>query len=251
MNGDDAKIEEFESIVCDNKMDIIRDFIKTHKFEDVWEEYQTDSIAFIKLLEIFVECGDGFAMFELGLMYDGESLYKFEPTQKHEKVVKQDYGKALKYYKMAIEKGNGYAACSLGHMYENGRGVNQNYVKALEYYMKALELDKDGCSESVNMYVLGMIPKLNHNDEISDKCECYKLLKDVDYDLEYLRKIECNMNDALRLYDENDTLRKENDALRKELDELKEHVKYMPYGEGYEEAKAEFKQLATKFVISK
>ena len=44
--------------------------------------------------------------------------------------VLQNYKEALKWYRLAAEKGNNLAQYNLGHMYEEGLGVPQDYVFA-------------------------------------------------------------------------------------------------------------------------
>jgi enoyl-[acyl-carrier-protein] reductase (NADH) len=56
----------------------------------------------------------------------------------------------------------------------------------------------------------------------------------------YAKKItvKCDIEEMSNLHD---TI----EELKKKLDDLTEHVKYMPNGEGYEDAKMEFEQLQT------
>ena len=61
--------------------------------------------------------------------------------------VKQDYGKAMKFYKKGCDKGN-YRLCNnLGFMYENEKGVKRDYKKAFELYTKSCDVGNDapGC----------------------------------------------------------------------------------------------------------
>jgi len=219
-----VEIEEFESIVCEHKMEIVKSFVETHKIGEIFINHLTNTNDYVKLLEFFVECGSDDAMFALGTIYEfGEEI-------------EQNYDKAIKYYKMASEKGHCNAMCYLGHMYGNGDGVERNYEEAIKYYVKAI---KTNDTTDSYFYLSNIIEELNRESDIFKKCSCHKVLRDIGNDFDYLKKIECSMDDVLLLYDEND-------ALRKELAELKEHVKYMPYGEGYEEAKVEFEQLATQ-----
>uniref|UniRef100_UPI0026083137 tetratricopeptide repeat protein n=1 Tax=uncultured Campylobacter sp. TaxID=218934 RepID=UPI0026083137 len=54
--------------------------------------------------------------------------------------VKQDYGKAMKFYKKGCDKGN-YRSCNnLGFMYENEKGVKRDYKKAFELYTKSCDI---------------------------------------------------------------------------------------------------------------
>ena len=51
----------------------------------------------------------------------------------------KDYAKALKYYRIAAERGNTDALVNLGYMYNNGIGVTQDYSEAVKWYRKAAE----------------------------------------------------------------------------------------------------------------
>ena len=56
--------------------------------------------------------------YNIGLMYaDGEG-------------VKQDYGEAVKWYRMAAEQGLALAQNNMGFMYANGRGVPKDFAAA-------------------------------------------------------------------------------------------------------------------------
>ena len=51
--------------------------------------------------------------------------------------VKQDYGEALKWYRLSAEQGNDVAQFNLGVMYEYGRGVAKDLQEARKWYEKA------------------------------------------------------------------------------------------------------------------
>ena len=51
--------------------------------------------------------------------------------------VAQDFEKALKWYRMAVEQGDGQAQFNLGVLYWNGQGVAKDPTKALQWYEKA------------------------------------------------------------------------------------------------------------------
>ena len=53
--------------------------------------------------------------------------------------VRQDYSKAVEWYKKAAERGYADAQCNLGYMYDRGHGVEQDFAKAVEWYRKAAE----------------------------------------------------------------------------------------------------------------
>ena len=68
--------------------------------------------------EVFSE-----ACYNLGVMYhQGEGI-------------SQDYKKAIEYYSMPCDAGNGFACTNLGYMYDNGRGVEKSLAKAAKYFV--------------------------------------------------------------------------------------------------------------------
>ena len=50
-----------------------------------------------------------------------------------------DYGKAVKWYRMAAEQGSADAQFALGVMYGNGDGVPRDYSEAVKWWRKAAE----------------------------------------------------------------------------------------------------------------
>ena len=60
------------------------------------------------------------ALWRLGYCYE-DGIY-----------VEQDYQQALHYYELAAKQGNVRALCSLGLMYEDGRGVPVDFTKAVD-----------------------------------------------------------------------------------------------------------------------
>jgi len=50
-----------------------------------------------------------------------------------------DYAKAMKYYRIAVERGNTTAMVNIGYMYKNGQGVEIDYIEAMKWYRKAAE----------------------------------------------------------------------------------------------------------------
>ncbi len=51
----------------------------------------------------------------------------------------KDYAKAMKYARIAAERGNTDAMVDIGLMYNNGLGVTQDYAEAVKWYRKAAE----------------------------------------------------------------------------------------------------------------
>ena len=55
------------------------------------------------------------------------------------KGVTQDYAEAVKWFRKAAEQGNESGQINLGWQYENGYGVTQDYIEAVKWYRKAAE----------------------------------------------------------------------------------------------------------------
>jgi TPR repeat protein len=53
--------------------------------------------------------------------------------------VAQDFTEAVSYYRLAAERGNARAQCSLGVCFQRGEGVAQDWVEAVRYYRLAVE----------------------------------------------------------------------------------------------------------------
>lgn len=62
---------------------------------------------------------------------------------------RRDEEKAVEYYKLACDGGDGLGCSYLGLMYEDGRGVRRNTQKAVVLYKK-------GCADSVTIACLGL-----------------------------------------------------------------------------------------------
>ena len=71
--------------------------------------------------------GDADARVSIGLMYlKGEGL-------------RQDYGKAVDWFRLAADQGHADAQVTLGLMYRNGEGVPQDYSEAVKWFRLAAE----------------------------------------------------------------------------------------------------------------
>ena len=81
--------------------------------------------------------GNAAAQFNLGLMYDSG------------RGVRQDYTKAVQWYRKAAEQGNVEAQHNLGAVYVNGQGVHQDHKIAKEWYKKACD---NGLQQSCDTY---------------------------------------------------------------------------------------------------
>lgn len=77
------------------------------------------------------------------------------------------YSEAVKWYRLAAEQGNATAQFNLGYCYENGQGVKQSYTEAMKWYQLAAEQGDE--SAQYNLTSL-------HYDGIlfSDEIENYK-----------------------------------------------------------------------------
>ncbi|HHF0499545.1 TPA: tetratricopeptide repeat protein, partial [Haemophilus influenzae] len=80
-----------------------------------------------KLWLPLAEQGNAKAQYNLGVMYGNG------------RGVKQDYFKAVNWYRKAAEQGHADAQLNLGYMYEKGRGVKQDDFEAVKWYRQAAE----------------------------------------------------------------------------------------------------------------
>ncbi len=81
--------------------------------------------------------GNAAAQFNLGLMYDSG------------RGVRQDYTKAVQWYRKAAEQGNVEAQHNLGAVYANGQGVRRDHKIAKEWFGKACD---NGLQQSCDAY---------------------------------------------------------------------------------------------------
>ena len=86
-----------------------------------------DSVPDFKKMLQAAEQGNADDQFNLGLMYDNG------------RGVRQDYTKAVQWYRKAAEQGDAQAQSNLASMYSNGQGVRQDYAEAVRWYRKAVE----------------------------------------------------------------------------------------------------------------
>lgn len=82
----------------------------------------------LKLLEEAAALNNSLAQYLLGMIYDGGA-------EGINNVVEKNIPTAISYLEKAAAKHYGPAACYLGDMYFEGRGVKQNYSTAVDYYM--------------------------------------------------------------------------------------------------------------------
>jgi len=130
----------------------------------------------------------------LGLMYETG------------KGVEQDYEEAIKYYKMAIEKGNGKAMNNLGRIYYNGDYAEQNYEEAIKYYKMAIEKGEEHAMNNLGiMYEHGHGVEQNYEEAIKYyKMAIEKGPGDAMHNLgmlyEYGHGVEQNYEEAIKYY---------------------------------------------------
>ncbi len=64
--------------------------------------------------------------------------------------MEQDYTEAVKWYRLAADQGNMWAAqYNLGYCYANGCGVEKSPEKALEYYRMAADQGHEQAEKKV------------------------------------------------------------------------------------------------------
>ena len=65
--------------------------------------------------------------------------------------VPQDSTEALRWYRLAADKGNQEALCFIGKMYETGDGVDQDFSEAMRWYQLAAERGNAGAMFNIGM----------------------------------------------------------------------------------------------------
>ena len=104
-------------------------------FQPMWMMGQT----FTPDLLNRAQAGDDEAMITLGWCYENNQG------------IRQDYEKAIHWYKRAAGKGNATAMCNLGICYQNGVVATQDFAQAVYWYQKGVEHNNPRCQ-----YLLGM-----------------------------------------------------------------------------------------------
>ena len=224
------------------------------------EDFENDYDEGIKYLKMAIEKGCGKSMFDLGWLYQhGKGVAKnIDVAIKYYKIavekgnseamralgdiytgganIEKNFEEAIKYYKMAVEKGDGYAMYDLGTMYQYGIGVDKDFEEAIRYYIMTID-----AKHHMRMGELErMIVEINKLS-IAEKIKYCKLLKQREETNEYAREIiiTCSVDDIISMCEENK-------KLKKKVEELETHIRYMPDGIGYYEAKEEFESLQQK-----
>ena len=89
-----------------------------------------------KLVLFDAEQGDVDAMYFLGVLYEtGDD----EP--------KQDYAKAMEWYRKAASKNDTNSMCAIAKLYEEGKGVEKNMNEARKWMQKAAQLNDDNARQ--------------------------------------------------------------------------------------------------------
>ncbi len=65
--------------------------------------------------------------------------------------VPQDYSEAVRWYRLAADKGSQDALCFLGRMYQDGLGVDQNFAEAMRWYRQAADKGDAGAMFNIAM----------------------------------------------------------------------------------------------------
>ena len=103
----------------------------------------------------YAEQGNAEAQYNIGLMY----INGWE--------VKQDFAKAVEWYRKAAEQGYAAGQFTLGAMYQYGLGVKQDYKKAVELYRKAAEQGNDAGQNNLGyMYWQGLGVKQDYKKAV-------------------------------------------------------------------------------------
>lgn len=67
----------------------------------------------------------------------GKAMYDLGFMYRKGQGVSVDYAEAMRWYRMAVDKGNDEAMNDLGYMYKKGEGVSVNYTEAMRWYRMA------------------------------------------------------------------------------------------------------------------
>lgn len=67
---------------------------------------------------------------------------------------KQDYAEALRWYRMAADRGNAQAQVGVGNLYAQGQGVPQDYSEALRWFRMAADQGNSEAQNDVGLFYL-------------------------------------------------------------------------------------------------
>lgn len=124
---------------------------------------------FVLFVCVLLWCGTAFAISKAEVMVkanlgDDEAQTLAGDMYYHAQGVKQDYTKAMRWYRKAAKKNNPDAQNNIGVMYFNGHGTAKNYDEAMKWFLKAAERKHPGAMYNVGlMYDKGY--GVNQNQE--------------------------------------------------------------------------------------
>ena len=97
--------------------------------------------------------------------------------------VKQDYDKAVKWYKLAAEQGYAVAQYNLGYCYYNGRGIKQDYNEGVKWYKLAAEHGNKFSSYKLGDIYYGKYEweKNGIKEDLNEAIKWYKLAEKQGY----------------------------------------------------------------------
>lgn len=122
-------IKAFQSIKKDNKKVYEQEGKAMEGYIYLNPAYEKhDTKKGLKLLQESADLNNSLAQYLLGMIYDGGA-------EGITNVVEKNIPTAIAYLEKAAAKHYGPAACYLGDMYFEGRGVSQSYSTAVDYYM--------------------------------------------------------------------------------------------------------------------
>ena len=99
--------------------------------------------------------------------------------------IHKDYKKMLKYYLMAIEKGDSIAMSNLGYYYQE----QKDYKNMVKYYILGVKYKNINCMHILNNYSTNLIGlKSSNYPYFIDNTKWL-----TDYQLEYLEKLKHNI----------------------------------------------------------
>jgi len=100
----------------------------------------------------------------------------------HGEIVKQDYEKAIEFYKKACSRGNIDACRNIGFMYDKGEGIAINHEKAVKFYREACKgKDTTACYMLAYSYERGIGIKKDYIKSL----KFYKLICKSDFSSDY------------------------------------------------------------------
>lgn len=67
---------------------------------------------------------------------------------------KQDYAEAMRWYRMAADRGNAQAQVAVGNLYGQGQGVPQDYSEALRWFRLAADQGNSEAQNDVGFFYL-------------------------------------------------------------------------------------------------